>query len=662
MKGIRGKLVLMTIGIVTLCVLISGIISYIAVSKIMKAELEKTYRLKAEKTAEELNAWLIDQARNVSSQCQAIQGYGLYEKDCLVPYLENYVATYDDREYIYDLYFTDVNNVMSSGTGYEPDDSIDFREREWFKNASVTDGVYCSTPYKDSDSGKPVITLSRAVYSDGELMGVLALDIFVDMMEQMVDGENVPDDSYIFITDAKQGVVDHPNPSYSYDEAPKELLSVTDADYTSLSNRLSSSDADGVSIKDYDGKERTFFSSVIGSNGWNVIVAVSNDVINASMNPLMRGFILSLLISVAAGVAVSMIIAGNISNPIVKLLNKIESNDLSEDIEINSRDEIGKLARDYNSLINEVRRLMEASTRATESMKDFSGALIKDSEDVSDRTRNLNRRMEEIAVNMDDQAGTVGEGRTRLEGFDLSISEFEERFARMNDIVRETLGQLETSSNMIKTLEASTAETSENMNRISGEVKQLEEISGSITNIVSVISNISGQTNLLALNASIEAARAGEAGRGFAVVAEQIRSLSEQTASATDDISGLIKTIREKINDTVSSIEDSESSYSSNAGYTHEVIESFESIDEKVRIIGDINRELTLSVEDFAGNRDGLVNAFGSIDERVGQSREHTDSAMLDAKEQAEMVNRLIERSKELQAIADNLKESSRLF
>src|SRR3546814_15575998 len=72
----------------------------------------------------------------------------------------------------------------------------------------------------------------------------------------------------------------------------------------------------------------------------------------------------------------------------------------------------------------------------------------------------------------------------------------------------------------------------------------LSEHAQSIESILSLIRDIAGQTNLLALNATIEAARAGDAGRGFAVVAQEVKSLANQTARATDDIASKIRTIQ----------------------------------------------------------------------------------------------------------------------
>ena len=86
-------------------------------------------------------------------------------------------------------------------------------------------------------------------------------------------------------------------------------------------------------------------------------------------------------------------------------------------------------------------------------------------------------------------------------------------------------------------------------------IKRLGESSQQIGKIVTSISQIAAQTNLLALNATIEAARAGEQGQGFAVVAEEVRKLAERSASATEDISEIVSTIKDEISRVIAAME-----------------------------------------------------------------------------------------------------------
>ena len=92
--------------------------------------------------------------------------------------------------------------------------------------------------------------------------------------------------------------------------------------------------------------------------------------------------------------------------------------------------------------------------------------------------------------------------------------------------------------------------------RASTRIKQLEKATGAITTAAQIIADIAGQTNLLALNATIEAERAGSAGRGFAIVASEVKTLAEDTARATEDISAQINDIQKETNEVVGGIAD----------------------------------------------------------------------------------------------------------
>lgn len=151
-------------------------------------------------------------------------------------------------------------------------------------------------------------------------------------------------------------------------------------------------------------------------------------------------------------------------------------------------------------------------------------------------------------------AGTASETQ-RLAGV---VSDASARAAANVDAVAEATSKLSTSVSDINQHVANSSQLAQRgaseADRTNATIEGLSTGAQRIGEVVGLINNIASQTNLLALNATIEAARAGEAGKGFAVVANEVKSLANQTARATDDITAQVNAIQAAIEDTVTVI------------------------------------------------------------------------------------------------------------
>ncbi len=136
----------------------------------------------------------------------------LNDRDAVLDYVDAMVAMDDQVSAVYSCY--DENITIMSG-GWQPPDDFVVTEREWYKNAQAKPGeVYISSPYVDLQTGGICITLAMATYRDGEVAGVVGMDMYMDNLVALIE-ESYTKNSYVFLTTADGTILVHPNDGYS---------------------------------------------------------------------------------------------------------------------------------------------------------------------------------------------------------------------------------------------------------------------------------------------------------------------------------------------------------------------------------------------------------------------------------------------------------------
>ncbi|MBO4846861.1 MAG: response regulator [Lachnospiraceae bacterium] len=312
MKNLRVKMTLLIVLVVLISSALILFISYTRARESMSGQLELTYSIEADKYAQELTAWINTNAAVIDSLAADIAVSGIYDDgyDAFHAYLNKSCELLNKNGYIYDIYFTYPNNTMVCASDFMADGSIDYvHDREWYTEAADSRELFYSTPYMDSDTGLPIITISKAVYDNNTLQGVVAEDIFVNTLVDIISEADVAENSYAFLVDRNMGMVVHPNEEYAYDNSPKGIMDVRNAPYGEVISNIVSGSRDTVYITDYDGIERGIVVSKMENTGWYVGVATSKAELMKGVNGLVRGFSLTAVIAVVLGGAIAVILA-----------------------------------------------------------------------------------------------------------------------------------------------------------------------------------------------------------------------------------------------------------------------------------------------------------------------------------------------------------------
>ena len=312
MRSLRTKMTITIVLVVLGSSILLSFISYQRAKDSLLLQLEDNYGVAAQKYALELTSWVDTNATIIDTMAAEIAVNGISEEgyDEFHEYLQHSSDLLNKNGYVYDVYFTYPDNFMVCASDFVSDGSVDFvHEREWYTTSALTGELFFSTPYLDSDTQKPVITISKAVYKDDELLGVLAADIFLDVLVDMINNADVAENSYAFLIDDNMNMLVHPNEAYSYTDKPLGVMDVPNAPYEKLVKGIKNGYDKMIFVTDYDGVTRGIVSTQMMNTKWHVCIATDRHQLGKGVNDLMRGFVIATIVAILIGVAVAIVLA-----------------------------------------------------------------------------------------------------------------------------------------------------------------------------------------------------------------------------------------------------------------------------------------------------------------------------------------------------------------
>lgn len=661
MKSIKSKLVLSISVICLISILLCSSIGYYFSYRTITEEATNKINMASEKYAEIINGWLSSQVSFIDSTVTSIEYNENYDAEHLGNYLKTAIKNNKDVMTLL-VGFKD-KRVFSSN----PDadfTNYDCTQRDWFKNTLSSGELIYSSPYIDFFTKKMVITISKPIKKNNEIIGVVGADINLDSITTLINSATPIENSTGFLLDKDNNFMVHANKDFLPNgDKVFNLEQVLDGNLKSLAS-LDSKNKNSLILEDYDKEKKMFTRSIIPATNWSVGFSVPMAEFKKPLNVIIIAFISIACICLLISTLFALIFGKKLSNPILKIsemVNQTKDLDLTDnkdyDFILNYKDEIGVIGSSVVKLREELRKIIEQLKSSSNNVQLSSQSINKETEETVYSIDAISKTIDELAKGSVDQATDAQNGSEKLMSLVEKIKITNDNVAIVKNHSLETQKVSEDGiSSMVATLEKfkENSEITENLGR---NIDVLYNKSSSIDEIVASIQSIAEQTNLLALNAAIEAARAGEAGRGFAVVAEEIKKLAEQTSLSTKEISTMISEVQIEIT-TAKNNMDISSNVSKEVNTSISLSkESFDTIANSVHeIIASVNI-LVENIEKVYSDKDQVLSAIEGISAVSQESAAATEEVSASMEEQASSMMNIGETTKKLAEISTALND-----
>lgn len=469
------------------------------------------------------------------------------------------------------------------------------------------------------------------------------------------------DSSYVYVVKNDGTMLYHPT---------KEKVGqpVENAVIKGVVQQLQDGKKPGTTVVEYDFNGTTKYSAYTILNNENILVLTADESEALAGITTVTGVAVGIIaIVVLIAIIISFIMGRRLMRPLVKVSTIIEdvaNGNIEADFSVvkESNDEIGLIIEKMKELTQSLGSIVGKIRNSSDTMSSNSYELNDTSSQTLAANNEISKAVEDVAEGSTGMAASISKINENL----LEMSnETKDINASVDEIKNQTTEVQDSSKIMndkIKSMQDSSHKMDEGISAISKRIETVNTTVDKVSNIVSVIEEISSETNLLSLNASIEAARAGDAGKGFAVVAQEIRVLSDNTNTELENIKQIISSLVEECRYCVQA---SGTIVEDNAKQKEEikaVLDEFGSLDEQIQKTAEKADEIEELVTAMIELNDDITKSSNSLTDVSAANAAATEEMNANIEELNAMMHGVSEMAGHMNDESDGLKEALSFF